>query len=89
MMIKSLSLAAAVAMVCQSASGFTFGDMERKRMTSTSLQMASSADADSRRDFFNKIGTAAVAGAGMGFGVLAPDPANAAKIDNINGKLKA
>jgi hypothetical protein len=83
MMIKSLSLAAAVAMVCQSASGFTVKDMERRR---TSLQMSSSAD-ESRRDFFNKLGTAAVAGAGMGFGVLAP--ANAANIGNVNAKLKA
>jgi hypothetical protein len=79
-----------VAMLCQSASGFSFTEMEHKRQT---LQMSAmtEGDSDSRRDFFAKTGVAAISAAssGLGWGVLAPAPANAiGGVDKVNAKLK-
>jgi hypothetical protein len=85
MMMRSLSLATAMAVLCQSASAFSFRDMERKRVSSA-LQM--SIEPDSRRDFFAKSATTALTAAGLGIGVLAPSPANAANLEKVNARLK-
>jgi hypothetical protein len=89
-----------LAMLCQSATAFTFQDMERKRTTSHMqkhyMSLLSSEDgevgsSDSRRDFFVKVGSGAMAvGANLaGSGVLAPLPANAASgLEKVNAKLK-
>jgi hypothetical protein len=91
-----------MAMMCQSASAFTFQDMERKRTTSHLqkqqhyMSLLSGEDgevgsSDSRRDFFVKVGAGAMAvGANLaGSAVLAPLPANAASgLEKVNAKLK-
>jgi hypothetical protein len=72
---------AVMALLSCTASAFT---VDTSKGGDVSLQMA-----DSRRSFFEQVGTAAIAGAGLGFGVLAPAPANAAKLSDVNAKLKA
>lgn len=70
------------ALLLYTASAFV---VDTTKKGDVSLQMADA----SRRSFFEQVGTAAVAGAGVGFGVLAPPPANAAKLSDVNAKLKA
>jgi hypothetical protein len=79
---------AAVAALCQSALGFNFVEMERKRK---SLQLSAVSDGDSRRGFFTKAGAAALSvSSSVGLDFLAPLPANAVGgLDKVNAKLKA
>ena len=79
-----LSLAA----VCHHSAAFHFGQMEQKRHQSMQLNAESS-----RRDFFSQSGAAAVSiasSSGLGFGVLAPPPANAVGgVGKVTDRLKA
>lgn len=92
---------------CQLAGAFSFVEMESQRMSSRmqkhymsiaddimeDIDDAAAVDgSDSRRGFFLKVGTAAVAAASGnlgGLGVLAPEPANAVGgLDKVNAKLR-
>lgn len=77
------------AMLCQSASAFSYRDIESKRKSLNMAKMVS--DGDSRREFFSKTAATAFSAASiLGSGVLAPAPANAAGgVDKVNARLKA
>lgn len=86
--IMKLTALISLAFVCHS-SAFHFGQMEQRRALSaattasnTQLQgsISDTTEGDSRRAFFGKTGSAALAlasSSGLGLGVLAPEPANA------------
>ena len=86
--MKTFSVVA-LAVLCQSASAFSFREMERKRQSLQVTGMVS--EGNSRREFFSKTGAAAIAAAGgLGSGVLAPAPASAVGgVNKVNAKLQA
>jgi hypothetical protein len=88
--MKTFAVVVLAMMLCQSASAFSLRDMESKRKSLHMANMVS--EGDSRRDFFSKTTVAAisVAASGLGFGVMAPAPANAiGGVDKVNAQLKA
>ena len=90
--MKAQILVAALAALCQSTSAFSKLDMQSKRVDHISLDASKSSTShggDTRRDFFAKTTSAAVAAtSGLGQGVLAPLPAYAANADKVNAKLR-
>ena len=82
----------ALTALCQSSSAFSnVGIMHNNRVVTTkvALNAESNVDGDTRRDFFSKTTSAAIAATtGLGQGVLAPLPAYAANVDKVNAKLR-
>lgn len=89
-----------LAVIVPSASAFHFGQMESRRILSSSsssstsqLQASPAHQEDSRRAFFGKSASAALAlasSSGLGVGVLAPQPANAVGgVKKVSEQLKA
>ena len=95
-----LTALVSLAFVGQSASAFHFGQMESRRILSSSTSQLQASPTqqqdsveDSRRAFFGKSASAALAlasSSGLGVGVLAPQPANAVGgVKKVSEQLKA